>query len=90
MILRNKISLNKGKPSEDPFTIAKNQEFELITSHYFKSLICPKTPMEQSVESNSSEKFKAIASLPILDLYFKFFLEKNSQKIQSVNLDMGI
>ena len=46
--------------------------------------------MEKSVESNSSEKFKAIASLPILDLYFKFFLEKNSQKIQSVNLDMGI
>ena len=82
--------MNKGKPSEDPFTIAKNQEFELITSHHFKSLICPKPPMEQSVESNSSEKFKAIASLPILGLYFKFFLEKNAQKIQSVNLDMGI
>ena len=29
-------SLNKGKPSENPFNIAKNQEFELITSRNFK------------------------------------------------------
>ena len=32
--------------------------------------------MEQSVESNSFEKFKAIAPLPILRLYFRFFFVK--------------
>ena len=32
------ISLNKGKPSENTFNIAKNQnqEFELLISHHFK------------------------------------------------------
>ena len=57
----------KGKPSENPFNIAKNQEFELITSHHFKNL--PnlfKTRMEESVGSNSFETFKAIAHLLIL------------------------
>ena len=34
--------LNKGKPSENRFNIAKNQEFELITSRHFKNLISPK------------------------------------------------
>ena len=33
--------LNKGKPSENRFNIAKNQEFELITSRHFKNLISP-------------------------------------------------
>ena len=33
----------KGKPSENPFNIAKNQGFELITSHHLKNLISPKT-----------------------------------------------
>ena len=32
--------------------------------------------MEQSVESNFFKKFKAIASLPILRPYFRFFLKK--------------
>ena len=32
--------------------------------------------MKQSVESNSFEKFKVIASLPILYLYFRFFFLK--------------
>ena len=44
LILRKKIvSLNtvKAKPSENAFNIAKNQEFELITSHLFKNLISP-------------------------------------------------
>ena len=43
LILRKKIlgSLNKGKP-ENPFNIARNQEFELITSHLFKNLISTK------------------------------------------------
>ena len=34
--------MNKGKPSENPFNIAKKQEFELITSRHFKNLISPK------------------------------------------------
>ena len=45
--------------------IAKKQEFELITSHHFKNTL--------SVESNSLDKFKAIASLPILPSYFRSF-----------------
>ena len=50
---------SKGKPSENPFNIAKNQEFQLITSHHFKNLPnLSKTSMEQSVESNLFEKFK--------------------------------
>ena len=40
------------------FNIAKNQEFELITSCHFKNLISPKTHMEQLVESNFLKKFK--------------------------------
>ena len=28
--------------SENPFNIAKNQEFELITSHHYKNLISAK------------------------------------------------
>ena len=39
---KKNISLNKGKPAESPFNIAKNQEFELITSRHFKNLISPK------------------------------------------------
>ena len=35
-----------------------------------------KTHIEQSVESNIFKKCKAIASLPILSLYFRFFLKK--------------
>ena len=46
---KKNISLNKGKPSENTFNIAKNQEFELITSRHIKNLISPKTCMEQSV-----------------------------------------
>ena len=43
LILREKnISLNKGKPSENPLNNAKNQEFELITSRHLKNLISPK------------------------------------------------
>ena len=63
---KKNISLNKGKPSENTFNIAKNQEFELITSRHIKNLISPKPAWNsQSVESNSFEKFKMIASLPI-------------------------
>ena len=45
--------------------------------------------MEQSVESNSFEKFKEVASLSILGPHFRFFLEKDFSE-KSVNLDMGI
>ena len=39
---KKNISLNKGKPYESPFNIAKNQEIELITSSHFKNVISPK------------------------------------------------
>ena len=39
---KKNIDLNKDKPSENPFNIAKNQEFELITSRHFQNLIFPK------------------------------------------------
>ena len=35
--------LNKRKPSENPFNISKNQEFELIASSHFKNFISSKT-----------------------------------------------
>ena len=63
---KKNISLNKGKPSENPCNIAQNQEFELIMSRHSKSLISPKPAWNsQSVESNFFKKFKAIASLLI-------------------------
>ena len=65
----------KNKSSESPFNIVKNQEFEPITSHHFTNLISP-SHMEQSVESNSFEKFKAIASLPILFVHISDFFKK--------------
>ena len=34
--------MKAAKPSENSFNIAKNQEFELIASCYFKNLISPK------------------------------------------------
>ena len=45
--------------------------------------------MEQSVESNF-KKFKAIASLPILRLDFRFFSKKEDVSKNPVNLDMEI
>ena len=67
-ILFNFNSLNKGKPSENPFNIAKNQELHHVTLNPYK------TRIEQSVESNFCEKFKAIASLSILCPCLKFFI----------------
>ena len=85
--IKKKISLNKA----NLLNIAKNQEFELITSHHFKNLISPKPAwMEQSVKSNPFEKHKAIASLPIFHPYFRFFLKKRfprkSSKLGQGNL----
>ena len=42
--------------------------------------------MKQSVESNYSEKYKVIASLPILQIFFK--IKDDSEN--PVNLYMGI
>ena len=44
--------------------------------------------MEQSVKSNFFNKFKVIASLPILRPYFR--LKKKDFAENPVNLDMGI
>ena len=54
-----------------------------------KSNISKQTCMEQSVESNSLEKFKAIASLPILRPYNSSFFKKDFSE-NPVNLDMEI
>ena len=75
------IHLNKGK-TENSFNIVKNQEFELITSCHFKKFNLSKVYKEQ--QFNFFKKFRAIASLPIVRLYFRFFFNKKkiSQKIQ--------
>ena len=89
--MKKKNQLEQGKPSENSFNIAKNQEFELITSHHFKNLISPKPAwMEQSVKSNPFEKLKAIASLPMFHPYFRFLKKKRfprkSSKLGQGNL----
>ena len=65
--------MNKDKLSENPFNIIKNQEFEFVKLHHLKKQISLK-PMEQLVESNSIEQFKAIASTnhtsPIFLIFF--------------------
>ena len=94
---KKKLAWKKLKASlETPyFNIVKNQEFELITSSHFKNLIPPKGNTHGTVSEtvfNSGtifKKFKAIASMPILRLYFRFFLKKDFSEIP-VNLGMGI
>ena len=77
------------------FNIVKNQEFELITSSHFKNLISPKGNPHGTVSEtvfNSGtvfKKFKAIASMPILRLYFRFKKKKDFSDIP-VNLGMGV
>ena len=80
--------MNKGKPSENPFNIAKNQEFGLIT--YITSLWkfdLSKTHMEQSMEFNSFEKFKE--KFKILAHISDIILKKDFSE-NPVSLDMGI
>ena len=48
-----------------------------------------KTRMEQSVQFNSFQKFKAKASLLILCQYFRYFLKKVFSE-NPVKMDMGI
>ena len=77
------------------FNIVKNQEFELITSSHFKNLISPKGNPHGTVSEtvfNSGtvfKKFKVIASMPILRLYFRFKKKKDFSDIP-VNLGMGV
>ena len=77
------------------FNIVKNQEFELITSSHFKNLISPRGNPHGTVSEtvfNSGtvfKKFKAIASMPILRLYFRFKKKKDFSDIP-VNLGMGV
>ena len=76
---------------ENPFNNIKNQEFELITSHHFKNLISPKPAWDiQWSLVNSFEKFKVIASLPILFAHISDFFKKKDFSENLVTLDMGI
>ena len=63
--------MNKGKP-ENSFNIAKNQEFETITSCHFKNLIFPQSTWNLI----SSRNLKRLHPLPILCSYFRFFLKR--------------
>ena len=54
---KKNIGLNKGKP-ENSFNIAKNQEFELITSCHFKNLISPKPTWNSQWSLISSRNLK--------------------------------
>ena len=81
-------NLNKGKPSENPFIIAQNQEFELniyITPLWKFNL--SKTRMEKSMKSNFFQKFKEKFKIfaHILDILLKKDFSENP-----LNLDMGI
>ena len=65
-------SLNESRHSENPFNIAKNQEFELITSRHL-NLISPKPAWNNKWSLVPlCKKFKAIVSLSILCPYFRF------------------
>ena len=77
--------MNKDKPCENLFNIARNQEFELFTSFHFKNLI--------TVESNSIKKFKAIALTYICPSFTHISDLKKKKKNfleNLVNLGMGI
>ena len=76
----------KGK-SETFFDIAKNQEFKLITLCHFKIPISlkPKWNRQLSVESNFFKIYKAIASMPILGPYFRFFFRKKKTFFRKSN-----
>ena len=67
--------MNKDKLSKKPLNIAKNQKLELFTSCHFKNLTPPK-PMEESVESNFVNKFKAVVSTAHTSTIFQIFFKK--------------
>ena len=87
LISRKNISLNKSKPFENPFNIAKKTEFELITSRHFKNLISPKPAW------NSQWKFlRGIKRLvtAYTSPIFQIFFQKKDFSENPVNLDVGI
>ena len=76
--------MNKGKP-ENSFNIAKNQEFELITSYHFKNLISPKPTWKSHWSLISYYKFLSDSITAHTCPYFgSFFLQKKKifRKIQ--------
>ena len=80
--------MKKGKP-ENFLNIAKNQEFELITSYHFKNPISPKPIWNSQWSLFFFEKFRAIASLLILGPYFRFFFLKKRFLRKSSKLGHG-
>ena len=80
--------MNKSKPSENPFIIAQNQEFELniyITPLWKFNLSKPR--MEKSMKSNFLQKFKEKFKIfaHILDILLKKDFSENP-----LNLVTGI
>ena len=77
--------MNKGKRSENPFNIAKNQEFELFTWRYFRNLIFQnpwnKIPLglqnlwNSQWSLNQSDSVTAHSS-PIFQNFLLFFKKK--------------
>ena len=74
--------MNKGRPSDNPFNNAKNQEFELITSRHFKNLISPKPAWNSQWSLIPSRNPDSITShtSPIFQIFLKeSFLAKSSK-----------
>ena len=86
--------MNKGKPSENLFNTAKNQEFELIIYiTLLENLISPKLESNSSesnckVESNSFGKFEEKCKV-FAQISEFLFLKKNFSE-NPVNLGMEI
>ena len=79
--------MNKGKP-ENSFNIAKNQEFELITSCHFKNLISPKSAWNSQWILIPSRNLKQQHHFAHISDFL--FLKKKHFSENPVNLDMGI
>ena len=71
----------KANPLKTHLILLKTKNLNWLHYVTLKSNLC-KTCMELSVEFNSFEKFKTIASLPILCPYFRyfFFFKKKKKK----------
>ena len=70
--------MNKGKPSENPFNIAKNQEFELITSRHFKNLISPKSACNSQWSLIYSKNLKRKRHCPAFQIIPDFYFTRIS------------
>ena len=89
LILRKGITLNKGKPSESSLNIARNQEFELITSGHFKNEISPKLAWNSQWSLNPSRNLKWKHHCPYVPRIIDPFLKKDYSE-NPVNLNIGI